>query len=194
MKKIGKEICMNKKWVPHIIVLMGIITFVVVEMSCVTMSTNNSAVYTEFQDKTVSWQEQAVIFFYSEDGYLYRLEVDGKKGGTRPPHLRVIPAGTHTLNVGFSDNNNMGGFKREFTFDFQSGKRYVLVATVAHIEGLLSSIGKNSLNLVPLDEFRPVWEKLNALRANRTAERNDADYKKMVLDHFTIAENALNAN
>jgi len=182
---------MNKKRLSQIIVV-GVVVFIVLG-ACATTPTSPYATYTQFQDETVSWQEQAMVFMYSEDGYVYQLEVDGKKGGMRLPRLRIIPAGTHTLKVWLSSNENRGGLIREFTYDFQSGGRYVVVGTLQTITGLLGRIGTTSMKIVPLDEFRAEWEALSAIREKRTAERNDADYKKMVLDYFTDAENVLNA-
>jgi len=126
------------------------------------------------------------------------MNLDGKragnslKGDIQNNTVGIIPSGNHTIQVVIEGDQGIG-YRKDITYDFQAGGRYVVFGNVARSVGLLGSVGSDSIKIVSLDEFRPEWETMDARREGRPAERNDADYKKTVLDRFTNAENALNA-
>ena len=166
----------------------GIVAFVVLG-ACAT----SAKTYTVFQDETVPWQEQAMVLMYIQDGYVFRIELDGKKERVKnaqfqlSPPVRIIPTGTHTLAVWVSGNNNTGGGKRELKHDFQTGERYVVLNEIRTRVGL-GVIGKNRTEIVPLDQFR---EKLKDFYPGMHANTIEFVYND-ILSVFTEAENKLN--
>jgi len=181
-----------------VVLLCLIILTLAVVMGCAIAVP--SVLVTVYQDQSVPQQEHALLFVYNKEsvGITYVFKLDGKRVGKGivrdipPRKIGLIPPGTHTVKGVMELMDPPTVQQYDITYEFQAGGRYVLFGDLAHRTGLLGSMGTNFMKIVPLDEFRAEWEAMGG-RRNQTAEKNDADYKKMVLDYFTDAENVLNA-